>query len=962
MRPAGGPRAASRSAVPVALCPPRPGYRRTVDVDVAQRCRFVFGSAVDASTWEAARDAVRRGLVEKRFGEVGEAQLHVRLGVVEQLISGEPPEVWTTAQRLVSGGVDVDRVVNQMAMVLLQSVADVLDEGQFDEHAYKAHLERLPLPAPEEIERALLDVAAASVVLPTDDLVARTAERLGFDHDDPVVVRLIEHVEEQLTDGLGPLVWLPGGRTAHTGALREGIVLTHVLTESEKAIGALTVAFDLAGFGGVGKPSIDGAPVEPVSAERGHLAWWGPDGWLDRFEVATILAVRVGPDGAIDLRPLPEAPAVDPELVTAVRQVYDKAVAEPQVPVSGQDLVFGLLATDRALLAPAHAPLRALCEAAGLEVRASSVAHDPEIWRNEMMIRRVSRVLAEADDDNDLAERVLGVLDLTDQLALGGDVDAASTWQVLEDLADPEVLELATDELFDVDDPSELVHALASHLVEAAQRPGHRATARLIAAHAAETAGDWAAAEQHLELAVKADPSNVHAVDRLAWYVGDRGDAERATRLWRTCPRSASGQDLETLGALPRPAPSGLGRNDPCWCRSGRKHKHCHLGAAEPVPLPERVGWLCRKAVGYLERIGPTARVAIVDVARSRAPDPEKVALVIDDPLVLDLVLTEGGWSEQFLADRGHLLPDDEALLATMWTTVERTVYEVTATTPGTGLTVRDLRTGDHLDVRERTFSRTARTGMLVCARAVPDGETHQFIGGIFPVAPGTETTLLDLLDERDPHLVASWARDLHRPPELRTRESEPLVECEIVATTDDPAGLTDHLGTTYDSDTPGQWWTEHHDLDDQSVIRARFHLDGNRLTITTNSNERADRILQRLDGAAPVTIVSDTRTPFDATTVDRTRRAGLPDLHGLDTGPEPAPPDKAVAEIQRHFEQRWCNEAIPALGGLTPMQAAADPTRREQLERLLASFDALDTPRGAITMRTDHLRKTLGL
>jgi hypothetical protein len=145
-------------------------------------------------------------------------------------------------------------------------------------------------------------------------------------------------------------------------------------------------------------------------------------------------------------------------------------------------------------------------------------------------------------------------------------------------------------------------------------------------------------------------------------------------------------------------------------------------------------------------------------------------------------------------------------------------------------------------------------------------------------------------------------------------------------------------------------------------VIRARFHLDGSRLTITTNSNERADRIIERFHGAVPVTIVSDTRTPFDAATVDRTRRAGLPDLRGLDTGPEPAPHDDAVAEIQRHFEQRWCNEAVPALGGLTPLQAAADPTRREQLERLLASFDTIDTPPGAITMRTDHLRKALGL
>ena len=31
-------------------------------------------------------------------------------------------------------------------------------------------------------------------------------------------------------------------------------------------------------------------------------------------------------------------------------------------------------------------------------------------------------------------------------------------------------------------------------------------------------------------------------------------------------------------GAPPKPAPpSALGRNDPCWCGSGKKYKHCHM-------------------------------------------------------------------------------------------------------------------------------------------------------------------------------------------------------------------------------------------------------------------------------------------------------------------------------------------------------------------------------------------------
>jgi hypothetical protein len=63
-------------------------------------------------------------------------------------------------------------------------------------------------------------------------------------------------------------------------------------------------------------------------------------------------------------------------------------------------------------------------------------------------------------------------------------------------------------------------------------------------------------------------------------------------------------------------------------------------------------------------------------------------------------------------------------------------------------------------------------------------------------------------------------------------------------------------------------------------------------------------------------------------------------------------------------LERRWCDESVPALSGLTPRQAAADPTRRETLERLLVQFEQMDerAPAGAITMRPGRLRQLLGL
>ena len=40
------------------------------------------------------------------------------------------------------------------------------------------------------------------------------------------------------------------------------------------------------------------------------------------------------------------------------------------------------------------------------------------------------------------------------------------------------------------------------------------------------------------------------------------------------------------------------------------------------------------------------------------------------------------------------------------------------------------------------------------------------------------------------------------------------------------------------------------------------------------------------------------------------------------------------LGQMARHYEQAWLDDAIPALAGHTPREAAADPTRRPDLIR----------------------------
>lgn len=105
----------------------------------------------------------------------------------------------------------------------------------------------------------------------------------------------------------------------------------------------------------------------------------------------------------------------------------------------------------------------------------------------------------------------------------------------------------------------------------------------------------------------------------------------------------------------------------------------------------------------------------------------------------------------------------------------------------------------------------------------------------------------------------------------------------------------------------------------------------------------------------------------FDRSAIE----AALDDLGDADEATVVA---RLNAEIARQAQARWLDDRIPALGGLTPREAAADPTRREQLERLLDEFEAADErlrqlsagheglAGGPITYDVAELRRELGL
>lgn len=709
-----------------------------------------------------------------------------------------------------------------------------------------------------------------------------------------------------------------------------------------------------------------------------------PPGILASLGVSAgdLVCVTLTPNGWAVERLRKEAPNPDPTRLQApVRAWLDSVGGPTDLP----SLVWWLLDATDAFTAP-ELPLDELLPMLGLVRRGDVVAGDDvdlDRWQLERQVHDIAVVHGIAP------EGALAVAVLVRHIAAADDLLDAATDAATDDerlAAGSAALDLVSDR----DGLGTLTAALVdpdvagAFLAEAIGSGSYRAAAlgllaeslmplapsnvhpalHWLVAKAHERTGDVLQAEGALRTAAALAPWPP-ALRDLARYAADRGNAGEAAALLRRSGASREDGELAVYEHFASMAATDLGRNRPCWCGSGRKYKVCHLGR-EALPLDERAAWLYQKAGTYLND-GPW-RHLVIGVATERArwsASPEALYEALGDGLVADAVLFEGGVFEAFLAERGALLPDDEVTLGQQWLLVDRSVHEVEAVRPGSSLTMRDVRTGDVHTVREQTASRTLRPGALLCARVLPAGDTMQLFGAVAPVSLQDLDDLIALLDDEPgpAELVALLTRRL-APPQLQNTEGEPLALHEVELHVADPARLAAHLDRELgvdDDDDPAGSRSWHATVDGgRDQLRAVVHLAGDTVQVEVNSDARFERIMATLRGAgtALTTMTHQRRTAAEmAELAER-----FPDLLGpgpsradLESHPEVA---AAIADLMRRYEDEWLDQPVPALNGLTPRAAVADPTRRGDVVRLLRSWPE-PTPD---SMDRDRIARMLGL
>jgi hypothetical protein len=701
--------------------------------DLEDRLRFLFGTVPAAADLVGPQQWTELLLDDRpEAGETISGML-LRVSLAGRILGTDPTGTWDEVQRQLAAGTERHAVMD----ALVAELVPLLDA------AYDACAE----------------LVRAKVVIGGPELETEIRDRLALAADDPVAETVLrDALERHLLDPMSDVAGVPSGALVHVPTLLRDGVFTHHLSDTEETEGRLAVEPDLAVFARIAEPRTAAGRLTVELDSAGDIFWAGPSGWLPRQAPGEVLAVRAT-EGKVVIDTVPGTLPKPPELVTALRNVYDAQIADPPLPLTGDMLLLGLLAADPTAFAEPVAPLAELAAAAGLLQRGREFGHDDAAWGAAARLTRADRLARLLDDDG--LERAEAALDL---VAAGAPTDA-DLRTVLGLLEDGDVLLAVAAELIGAGlidpagDAAQVAAAeeLGNRFVSAAGSSMKAAAAHLFTSLAVERAGRLADAESHLRAA--AAVGEWWLVDeRLAWYASDRGRAAEALGYLRDAGLSEVHEPVAVLTpyAVPVAVPA---RNEPCWCGSGRKYKQCHRDELPLPPLAERVPWLEHKTVMYLDRRGGAVDVLIdglADVLAGGDGDPESV---LDDPLLADVALVEGGWLARFVAERGPLLPSDEAELAASWAAVPRKVYEIVGIGYGTGVTVRELGAGgDGVRVADPEVAKAATAGELVCARIVGDGAGGLRFSGVVTAVPrGREDELRDVLATGDPYAVLDW-------------------------------------------------------------------------------------------------------------------------------------------------------------------------------------------------------------
>ena len=440
----------------------------------------------------------------------------------------------------------------------------------------------------------------------------------------------------------------------------------------------------------------------------------------------------------------------------------------------------------------------------------------------------------------------------------------------------------------------------------------------LIAARAAEGAGDSATARDLLDEALTLRPGLEPALHDAAQYAAARGDYVTADRYLRRAERPSSLRPGLSEAIAATSTASDVGRNSPCPCGSGRKFKVCCRRDAPPA-LAARAQLVYALLGTYGER---APALEMITPLIDRTADAPRYAMFL-----LDLALFQGGLVERFLAARSHWLRPDERDLIEAWRRIPVTLYETLDVALDSSVTLRPLPDGDPIHLADKLFSQCAQRLELFCGRVLHDDIEPRLLALPVHVPRHRRRDLLSLLAS-GPSIEQITDFFAPEPPvQFRNSDGDELQDCSVTYQVPRAQQTFDRLVQRL-TQTDGEVIDWHRSLPDGRVLNlGQIQRAGEDFTVTANSSARLAELEAHLRDVAPDAIERDRHTERLSPDPDgRPGRTVIMESYFLGAG-SAADTGESADQLSRNAEASWL-DTPGVIGDLSPRDAAASSDR----------------------------------
>jgi hypothetical protein len=480
------------------------------------------------------------------------------------------------------------------------------------------------------------------------------------------------------------------------------------------------------------------------------------------------------------------------------------------------------------------------------------------------------------------------------------------------------------------------------------------------------------------------------------------------------------------------------GRNDPCPCGSGKKYKQCCLKTEQAQPEDDFLWRRIRRAIEgspakliefSSSHFGKEALLEAWDEFMPYedepfSPDTPHMPIFmpwfffdwLPDPhntSVKHEALNGRTLAQSYLDKKGRHLDPLYARYLEECYAAPFSFYDVLLVRPGTGFTLRDIFTGEEIDVTEHSGSHHTQIGDIMFAKlAIIDQVAMLEACAPVMFPPIQKSPILDLrkkIHRRNPTLTPEALKEYFYdmlsiyhditgrllnppPPQLQNTDGESLVFNKLIyeleCTPSEALGILKRLNLTEDDESiltgaefdkggelrkieftwekPGN--KKHKEWN--NTILGHLRIEGAILTAEVNSENRARQfktiIEKLLHGKAryKTTVIESPQAKLaqlkkEEGSAQAKQREKEQDE--LNSSPEV---QAQIAEYMRQHYLDWPNQKLPVLNNKTPLQAVKSKDGKEMVEALLMEFErrGKDTSPLLDSAIIDELRERLGL